>query len=184
MAWSIFYFWGCQSAVISLDTLGEEDTESMMMLEPTEDQGPDDGRSMVIIGPQGPTGQESPTAQAPKRSPPSYNTHGGLRKRRRGASNQHKPLPNKPQDIQVLCRVIVFIFTALTIIGRPLHFSMPAVFKFCVLESFSPQITTSELINQESGTPFFLRSDAFSVHIFIDVGLILSRLDCNDHTHS
>lgn len=87
--------------MISLDTLGEEDTESMMMLEPTEDQGPDDGRSMVIVGPQGPAGHESPTTQTPKRSPPSYNTHGGLRKRRRGASSQHKPLPNKPQDLQV-----------------------------------------------------------------------------------
>uniref|UniRef100_A0A8C4H5G6 Dysferlin, limb girdle muscular dystrophy 2B (autosomal recessive) n=1 Tax=Dicentrarchus labrax TaxID=13489 RepID=A0A8C4H5G6_DICLA len=92
--------------LISQDTLGEEDTESMMMLEPTEDQGPDDGRSMVIIGPQGPSGHESPTAQTPKRSPPSYNTHGGLRKRRRGASSQNKPLPNKPQDIQVRVRVI------------------------------------------------------------------------------
>ena len=87
--------------MISLDTLGEEDTESMMMLEPTEDQGPDDGRSMVIVGPQGPSGHESPTAQTPKRSPPTYNTHGGLRKRRRGASSQSKPLPNKPQDLQV-----------------------------------------------------------------------------------
>ncbi|XP_034712906.1 dysferlin isoform X2 [Etheostoma cragini] len=92
--------------MISLDTLGEEDTESMMMLEPTEDQGPDDGRSMVIVGPQGPSGQESPTAQTPKRSPPSYNTHGGLRKRRRGASSQPKPLPNKPQDLQVRVRII------------------------------------------------------------------------------
>uniref|UniRef100_A0A8C9WYB8 Dysferlin, limb girdle muscular dystrophy 2B (autosomal recessive) n=1 Tax=Sander lucioperca TaxID=283035 RepID=A0A8C9WYB8_SANLU len=92
--------------MISLDTLGEEDTESMMMLEPTEDQGPDDGRSMVIVGPQGPSGHESPTAQTPKRSPPSHNTHGGLRKRRRGASSQPKPLPNKPQDLQVRVRVI------------------------------------------------------------------------------
>lgn len=88
-------------AVISVDTLGEEDTESMMMLEQTEDQGPDDGRSMVVVGPQGPSGHESPAAQTPKRAPPSYNTHGGLRKRRRGASSQPKPLPNKPQDIQV-----------------------------------------------------------------------------------
>ncbi|KAA8582721.1 hypothetical protein FQN60_006392, partial [Etheostoma spectabile] len=92
--------------MISLDTLGEEDTESMMMLETTEDQGPDDGRSMVIVGPQGPSGQESPDAQTPKRSPPSYNTHGGLRKRRRGASSQPKPLPNKPQDLQVRVRII------------------------------------------------------------------------------
>lgn len=87
--------------MISLDTLGEEDTESMLMLEQTEDQGPDDGRSMVIIGNQGPSGQESPAAQVPKRSPPSYNAHGGLKKRRRGASSQPKQLPNKPQDIQV-----------------------------------------------------------------------------------
>lgn len=86
--------------VISLDTLGEEDTESMIMLEPAEDQGADDGHSMVIVGPQGPTGHESPAAQTPKRSPPSNNTHGGLRKRRR-SSGQPKALPNKPQDMQV-----------------------------------------------------------------------------------
>ncbi|KAM6894272.1 LOW QUALITY PROTEIN: dysferlin [Lycodopsis pacificus] len=92
--------------MISLDTLGEEDTESMIMMEMPEDQGPDDGRSMVIVGPQGPSGRESPPAQTPKRSPPSYNTHGGLRKRRRGASTQPKPLPNKPQDLQVRVRVI------------------------------------------------------------------------------
>uniref|UniRef100_A0A7N9ARY9 Dysferlin, limb girdle muscular dystrophy 2B (autosomal recessive) n=1 Tax=Mastacembelus armatus TaxID=205130 RepID=A0A7N9ARY9_9TELE len=78
----------------------------MMMLEPTEDQGLDDGHSMVIVGPQGPPGQESPTAQTPKRSPPSNNTQGGLRKRRRGASSQSKPLPNKPQDLQVRVRII------------------------------------------------------------------------------
>uniref|UniRef100_A0A7N8WKP2 Dysferlin, limb girdle muscular dystrophy 2B (autosomal recessive) n=1 Tax=Mastacembelus armatus TaxID=205130 RepID=A0A7N8WKP2_9TELE len=95
-----------QYQLISLDTLGEDDTESMMMLEPTEDQGLDDGHSMVIVGPQGPPGQESPTAQTPKRSPPSNNTQGGLRKRRRGASSQSKPLPNKPQDLQVRVRII------------------------------------------------------------------------------
>uniref|UniRef100_UPI0037E767B9 dysferlin n=1 Tax=Semicossyphus pulcher TaxID=241346 RepID=UPI0037E767B9 len=93
--------------MISLDTLGEEDTESMIMLEPPEDQSQDDGRSMVIVGPQGPSGHESPAAQIPKRSPPSYNTQGGLRKRRRGGgSSQSKPLPNKPQDLQVRVRVI------------------------------------------------------------------------------
>ncbi|XP_075884185.1 dysferlin isoform X1 [Nelusetta ayraudi] len=92
--------------MISLDTLGEEDTESMIMLEQTEDQGADDGHSMVIVGNQGPSGQESPAAQIPKRSPPSYNTHGGLKKRRRGASSQPKQLPNKPQDLQVRLRII------------------------------------------------------------------------------
>ncbi|XP_063757094.1 dysferlin isoform X2 [Eleginops maclovinus] len=92
--------------MISLDTLGDEDTESMIMVEPPEDQGGDDGRSMIIVGPQGPSGRESPAAQIPKRSPPSYNTQGGLRKRRRGASSHNKPLPNKPQDLQVRVRVI------------------------------------------------------------------------------
>ncbi|XP_047242007.1 dysferlin isoform X4 [Girardinichthys multiradiatus] len=92
--------------MISLDTLGEEDTESMIMVEPAEEPGIDDSRSMVIVGPQGPPGQESPTAHTPKRSPPAYNTHGGLRKRRRGSSSQPKQLPNKPQDIQVRVRVI------------------------------------------------------------------------------
>ncbi|XP_015245923.1 PREDICTED: dysferlin isoform X3 [Cyprinodon variegatus] len=92
--------------MISLDTLGEEDTESMIMVEPAEDPGIDDSRSMVIVGPQGPPGQESPTAHTPKRSPPAYNTHGGLRKRKRGASSQPKQLPNKPQDIQIRVRVI------------------------------------------------------------------------------
>ncbi|XP_010769577.1 dysferlin-like, partial [Notothenia coriiceps] len=85
--------------MISLDTLGDEDTESMIMVDPPEDQGGDDGRSMVIVGPQG-SGRESPAAQTPKRSPPSYNTQGGLRKRRRGNSSHNKPLPNKPQDLQ------------------------------------------------------------------------------------
>lgn len=89
-------------AVISLDTLGEEDTESILMVEPPEDQGPDDGRSMVIVGPQGPPGKESPTTQMPKRSPPSYNAQSGLKKRRRGGGGQQKALPNKPQDLQVL----------------------------------------------------------------------------------
>ncbi|KAM4714044.1 dysferlin isoform 1-T1 [Anableps anableps] len=92
--------------MISLDTLGEEDTESMIMVEPAEEPGVDDSRSMVIVGPQGPPGQESPTTHTPKRSPPAYNTHGGLRKRRRGASSQPKQLSNKPQDIQIRVRVI------------------------------------------------------------------------------
>lgn len=87
--------------VISLDTLGEEDTESMIMVEPAEEPGVDDSQSLVIIGPPGPPGQESPTNQTPKRFPPAYNTHGGLRKRRRGTSSQPKQLANKPQDIQV-----------------------------------------------------------------------------------
>ncbi|XP_043953478.1 dysferlin isoform X5 [Gambusia affinis] len=92
--------------MISLDTLGEEDTESMIMVEPAEEAGVDDSRSLVIIGPPGPPGQESPTNQTPKRSPPAYNRHGGLKKRRRGTSSQPKQLANKPQDIQVRVRVV------------------------------------------------------------------------------
>ncbi|XP_028329756.1 dysferlin [Gouania willdenowi] len=96
--------------MISLDTLGEDDTESLMMLEAPEDQGPDDTRSMVIVGPQGgPSGRETPAAQTPKRSPPAYNNQGGLRKRRRGgggAGGQPKTLPNKPQDLQIRVRII------------------------------------------------------------------------------
>ena len=42
-----------------MDTMGEEDTESMLMLEPSEEQGLDDGgRSLVDSGPQGPQGRE------------------------------------------------------------------------------------------------------------------------------
>uniref|UniRef100_A0A3B5LFU2 Dysferlin, limb girdle muscular dystrophy 2B (autosomal recessive) n=1 Tax=Xiphophorus couchianus TaxID=32473 RepID=A0A3B5LFU2_9TELE len=92
--------------MISLDTLGEEDTESMIMVEPAEEPGVDDSQSLVIVGPPGPPGQESPTNQTPKRFPPAYNTHGGLRKRRRGTSSQPKQLANKPQDIQVRVRVV------------------------------------------------------------------------------
>ncbi|XP_059891870.1 dysferlin-like [Gadus macrocephalus] len=93
--------------MISMDTMGEEDTESMLMLEPSEEQGLDDGgRSLVDSGPQGPQGRETPTAQTPKRPPPSYKAQAGLRKRRRGAGSQNRALPNKPQDLQVRVRII------------------------------------------------------------------------------
>ncbi|XP_061664091.1 dysferlin isoform X2 [Syngnathoides biaculeatus] len=92
--------------MISLDTLGDGDTESMIMLEVPEETGEDDGRSVVLVGPQGTQGRESPAAQIPKRSPPSRNTQRGLKRRRRGASSRPKPLANKPQDIQVRVRVI------------------------------------------------------------------------------
>ncbi|CAL8326175.1 unnamed protein product [Lota lota] len=93
--------------MISMDTMGEEDTESMLMLEPSEEQGLEDGgRSLGDSGPQGPQGRETPTAQTPKRPPPSYNAQAGLRKRRRGAGSQNRALPNKPQDLQVRVRVI------------------------------------------------------------------------------
>ncbi|KAM6949272.1 LOW QUALITY PROTEIN: dysferlin [Aplochiton taeniatus] len=91
--------------MISMDTMGEDDTASML----TMDQEPEDQGSegpTVISGPhQGAQGQETPTAQTPKRPPPSH-TIQGLRKRRRGASDNPKPLANKPQDLQVRVRVI------------------------------------------------------------------------------
>uniref|UniRef100_A0AAV2KI82 C2 domain-containing protein n=1 Tax=Knipowitschia caucasica TaxID=637954 RepID=A0AAV2KI82_KNICA len=88
--------------MISLDTLGEEDTESLLMVEVPDDPV-DDGRSMVLVGPQGQTEQDSPPALTPKRSPPSYRGQDRLRRRKRGGGGgQPKPLPNKPQDLQVL----------------------------------------------------------------------------------
>ncbi|XP_072315466.1 dysferlin isoform X3 [Eucyclogobius newberryi] len=92
--------------MISLDTLGEEDTESMLMVDVPDDAGADDGRSMVIVGPQGQTEQDTPPAHTPKRSPPSYRGQERLRRRRKGAGGQPRTLPNKPQDLQVRVRVI------------------------------------------------------------------------------
>ncbi|KAK7910021.1 hypothetical protein WMY93_014705 [Mugilogobius chulae] len=92
--------------MISLDTLGEEDTESMLMVEVPDDPGVDDGRSLVIVGPQGQTEQDTPPAHTPKRSPPSYRGQERLRRKRKGPSGQPRPLPNKPQDLQVRIRII------------------------------------------------------------------------------
>uniref|UniRef100_A0A3B4E702 C2 domain-containing protein n=1 Tax=Pygocentrus nattereri TaxID=42514 RepID=A0A3B4E702_PYGNA len=77
----------------SLDTMGEEDTESMMMLEVPEEPEP-------VPGPQGPeTG--APTAP-PKKAPPTFNQ--GLKKKKQ--HHNKAPLPNKPQDLQVRVRII------------------------------------------------------------------------------
>ncbi|KAG7253369.1 hypothetical protein CRUP_033443, partial [Coryphaenoides rupestris] len=93
--------------MISMDTMGEDDTESLMMLEPSEDPGGEDGaRPLVGSGTQGPQGRETPTAQTPKRPPPAYHAQAGLRKRRRGGGGQSRSLPNKAQDLQVRVRVI------------------------------------------------------------------------------
>ncbi|KAL6490640.1 hypothetical protein MHYP_G00009850 [Metynnis hypsauchen] len=79
--------------VFSLDTMGEEDTESMMMLEVPEEPEP-------VPGPQGPeTG--APTAP-PKKAPPTFNQ--GLKKKKQ--HHNKAPLPNKPQDLQVRVRII------------------------------------------------------------------------------
>uniref|UniRef100_A0A8C9W3A4 Dysferlin, limb girdle muscular dystrophy 2B (autosomal recessive) n=1 Tax=Scleropages formosus TaxID=113540 RepID=A0A8C9W3A4_SCLFO len=79
------------SAVFSMDTVGEEDTESMLMMESTEDPEPA----------AGPPGQEPPTAP-PKRTPP--NVVQGMKKKKRQPNRA--PLPNKPQDVQVRVRII------------------------------------------------------------------------------
>ncbi|XP_055085159.1 dysferlin isoform X2 [Periophthalmus magnuspinnatus] len=92
--------------MISLDTLGEEDTESLLMVEVPDDPGADDGRSLVMVGPQGQTEQDTPPAHTPKRSPPSYRGQERLRRKKKGASGQPRPLPNKPQDLQVRVRII------------------------------------------------------------------------------
>ncbi|XP_036843064.1 dysferlin isoform X1 [Oncorhynchus mykiss] len=86
--------------VFSLDTMGEEDTESMLMMEQTDD--PDTGSHQ---GPHqgGQGGQETPTAQTPKRAPPNYTP--GVKRKKRQQGNK-APLPNKPQDLQVRVRVI------------------------------------------------------------------------------
>ncbi|XP_058637229.1 dysferlin isoform X9 [Onychostoma macrolepis] len=79
--------------VFSLDTMGEDDTESMLMMEVVEEPEP-------VPGPQGQdTG--SPTAP-PKKAPPNFN-HGLKKKKRHSNKN---PLSDKPQDLQVRLRII------------------------------------------------------------------------------
>ncbi|XP_057205584.1 dysferlin isoform X4 [Triplophysa rosa] len=79
--------------VFSLDTMGEEDTESMLMMEVLEEPEP-------VPGPQG---QDIgiPTAP-PKRAPPNFNH--GLKKKKRQSNKL--PLSNKPQDLQIRLRII------------------------------------------------------------------------------
>lgn len=68
--------------------MGEEDTESMLMMEVVEEPEP-------VPGPQGQdTG--APTAP-PKKAPPNFN-HGLKKKKRHSNKN---PLSDKPQDLQV-----------------------------------------------------------------------------------
>ncbi|XP_016421550.1 dysferlin isoform X3 [Sinocyclocheilus rhinocerous] len=79
--------------VFSLDTMGEEDTESMLMMEVVEEPEPVPG----------PLGQDTgaPTAP-PKKAPPNFN-HGLKKKKRHSNKN---PLSDKPQDLQVRLRII------------------------------------------------------------------------------
>lgn len=87
----------CVCEVFSLDTMGEEDTESMLMMEVLEEPEP-------VPGPQG---QDIgiPTAP-PKRAPPNFNH--GLKKKKRQSNKL--PLSNKPQDLQVcICIILVLL---------------------------------------------------------------------------
>ncbi|XP_035282106.1 dysferlin isoform X7 [Anguilla anguilla] len=77
--------------VYSIDTMGEDDTESMLMVEAAEEPEP-------VPGPQGP---ETPTAP-PKKAPP--NLIHGAKKKKRPSNRPH--LPNKPQDFQIRVRII------------------------------------------------------------------------------
>ncbi len=68
--------------------MGEDDTESMLMMEVVEELEP-------VPGPQGQdTG--APTAP-PKKAPPNFNH--GLKKKKRNSNKN--PLSDKPQDLQV-----------------------------------------------------------------------------------
>uniref|UniRef100_A0A8C1G0H3 Dysferlin, limb girdle muscular dystrophy 2B (autosomal recessive) n=1 Tax=Cyprinus carpio TaxID=7962 RepID=A0A8C1G0H3_CYPCA len=86
-------FLTCVYVVFSLDTMGEEDTESMLTMEVVEEPEP-------VPGPQGQdTG--APTAP-PKKAPPNFN-HGLKKKKHHSNKN---PLSDKPQDLQVRLRII------------------------------------------------------------------------------
>lgn len=75
-------------AVFSLDTMGDDDTESMLMVEVAEEPEP-------IPGPQG---QEIGAPHTPpKKVPPAF-TYG--MKKKKQPSNK-APLSNRPQDLQV-----------------------------------------------------------------------------------
>ncbi|XP_034146168.1 dysferlin isoform X4 [Esox lucius] len=87
--------------VFSLDTMGEEDTESMLRMEQTDEPDTESQQGTHHQGIQG--GQETPTAQTPKRAPPNYIP--GIKRKKRQQNNQ-SPLSNKPQDLQVRVRVI------------------------------------------------------------------------------
>ncbi|KAL0970637.1 hypothetical protein UPYG_G00244910 [Umbra pygmaea] len=70
--------------VFSLDTMGEEDTESILTMEQTDEpeMGNHQGTHHQVV--QG--GQETHTAQTPKRAPPNYIP--GVKRKKRQQSNQ------------------------------------------------------------------------------------------------
>ncbi|GAA6104318.1 dysferlin isoform X1 [Tachysurus ichikawai] len=79
--------------VFSLDTMGDDDTESMLMVEVAEEPEP-------VPRPQG---QDIGAPHTPPKKAPPIFTHGMKKKKQQ--SNK-APLSNKPQDLQVRVRVI------------------------------------------------------------------------------
>ncbi|XP_051578034.1 dysferlin-like isoform X2 [Myxocyprinus asiaticus] len=79
--------------VFSMDTMGEEDTESMLMMEVVEEPEP-------VPGPQGQ--DMGPPTAPPKKTPPNFNH--SLKKKKRHSNKS--TLSNKPQDLQVRLRII------------------------------------------------------------------------------
>uniref|UniRef100_A0A8C1UDY6 Dysferlin, limb girdle muscular dystrophy 2B (autosomal recessive) n=1 Tax=Cyprinus carpio TaxID=7962 RepID=A0A8C1UDY6_CYPCA len=73
--------------------MGEEDTESMLMMEVVEEPEPVPGTQGQDTG--------APTAP-PKKAPPNFNH--GLKKKKRHSNKS--PLSDKPQDLQVRLRII------------------------------------------------------------------------------
>ncbi|ROJ33119.1 Dysferlin [Anabarilius grahami] len=150
--------------VFSLDTLGEDDTESMLMMEVVEEPEPTPGPQGQDIG--------APTAP-PKKAPPNFN-HGLKKKKRHGNKS---PLSDKPQDLQVRLRIIE---------GRQL----PGVnIKPVVKVTVGGQTKRTRI--RKGNKPFFDEtfflnfyekpSDLFDEPIFItlDVGLVY-----NEHRHA
>ncbi|XP_031440448.1 dysferlin isoform X3 [Clupea harengus] len=83
--------------VFSMDTMGEDDTESMLMMEEETVEEPE-----PVTGTPGPQEPGVPTAP-PKKHLPNFNL--SLKKKKRHGTNK-APLPNKPQDLQVRVRII------------------------------------------------------------------------------
>lgn len=82
--------------------MGEEDTESMVMIEAAEEPEPSPGPQGQDIG--------APISP-PKKAPPAF-THGIKKKKQQSNKN---PLSNKPQDLQVcVSKYFIVHFSTIT----------------------------------------------------------------------
>ncbi|TSL34631.1 Dysferlin [Bagarius yarrelli] len=146
--------------VFSLDTMGDEDTESMIMVEVAEEPEPAPG----------PQGQDIGAPHTPpKKAPPTF-THGMKKKKQQ--SNK-SPLSNKPQDLQVRVRIIE---------GRQL----PGInIKPVVKVTVGGQTKRTRI--KKGNNPFFdevldsksLRTDSVIGEFKLDVGMVY-----NEHRHA